>query len=115
MFKVLYSPFPQMIEGVPSEASSVLIYESRKRVQVFCANIARDPDTRERIHLRFEITAEAINFLRSFQFTRAMIDAIYYTNTQGAQHRSLMLHSRKMAFANRDYPGQGGSGVDGYW
>ncbi len=118
MFKVLYPPFSDDIDEQYQRAHSILVYRSEKRTKVFCANIARVDDTRASATYRFETTAESLNLSTTYEFTRVMIDAIYYTNRQGEYRRRTAvrpMYARQAPFAPNNDWGQGGTGVDGYW
>jgi len=114
MFKVLFPPFDTSLCDNP-EVCFLIAYESNRRTKFIVACISKDKASHDRILWRHETTSESLNASDSYQFISEMLRSIEYTWRQGDEHRRRDNLRPVMSISYRDGPGQGGSGVEGYW
>ncbi len=116
MFKFLCAPFEgeylRAIEEYTLSASSAIVWESRKGVRLITANIARTPERRYHINERMQVRLEKLNS-GSLKVIKQTLRVIIQENTRKPSVRP----NFGADFGRMDFlcPGQGGSGVDGYW
>ncbi len=122
MFKVRHTPFdPSLL--ISQKAHFALVYEGKRKSRFFVACISDDPEKRLQFLDQYEIIVECLNEIKSFDFTREMLRSIQYSIQQEkesirlhrAQSRRIIFHRADFGRLDFDRPGQGGSGVDGYW
>ncbi len=122
MFKVLFPPFdPSLLISI--EAHVALVYEGKRKVRFIVADCGKDPEIRLRIIERFNITAECLNTIKSHSFACEMLRSIQYAIQRAEEDRRQSYARPPVRISHRadfgrldfDRPGQGGTGVDGYW
>lgn len=121
MFKVCHAPFdPSLL--ISRSAYFALVYEGKRKSRFFVACTCRDVEKRQEYVKQYEIVAECLNEIKSFGFVREMLRSIQYAiqceevRRQSYSRPSIRI-SHRADFGRLDFdrPGQGGTGVDGYW
>ena len=121
MYIVIHAPSPSFPEA-HKEAHVLLVKENISRPRILVQGLARGEVSRNEQVECFEAVAEFLNTMQRV-YVRLMLQSIRETWQSPIISREVNQNSQKELpffgadFGRRDFstPGQGGSGVDGYW